>query len=579
MDHGFIWDTLRIGGLPGEFINAIKALYTDNRHIIRMGNADYQGPEVHSGVRQGCPLSGLLFALCADVLLSKLGRLLTRDEVVRAFADDTAAVIDDYAKHLPMIAKIFEEYRQISGLQLNIKKTVFIPLWKASSIEQLRTLIKELCPGWEHIKIDSQGKYLGFIIGPGSGERSWCSPLAKYNQRIEKWKDVHCGLFLNTVYYNTFASTVLSYVAQLEDVSTDIVEAEEAAMRKLAVGPGTWVTMDDCENLGTYGVGQGFRLIEATAKAAKLRVLEELGVLRIKKLYMELISAHSSVFHRPFGQWHYKSYVQTLCTNAELLKEKGITMAALRQKEPLKLKIQGVAREHIDKILRPYSAESRIREKILRWQFSIPSGIATARMLKVIELLKERAKPAVRASFFRALWNGWPTSRRMRTMKNAAPAIHCVFGCSEEDSLEHYSLCSVVWKFLSTPAPEGMGIPREWKSRDAFFAIFTGMGDEEKLRAATGLHVVAKMATLCKTTAIGKECDLQKMFQLQLTTCNMSPIQRPHRKRNMHTNNDRQTGDSTVAGEQPGDRRRATQAPGRSTSPPLRNGFQEFMNV
>ena len=129
MDHGFIWGALEAMGLPREFIHAVQMLYKDNKHLIRLQGTLYEGPTVRSGVRQGCPLSGLIFAICADVLLIRLEKVLAgEDEVARAFADDTAVVVQDYTKTIGTLANLFQDYASISCLELNIDKTVFIPL-------------------------------------------------------------------------------------------------------------------------------------------------------------------------------------------------------------------------------------------------------------------------------------------------------------------------------------------------------------------------------------------------------------------------------------------------------------------
>ena len=115
MDHGFIWETLQATGLPANFIEAIKLLYKDNNHLLRLHGQLFDGPSVHSGVRQGCPLSGILFAICADVLLRQIrSRLNGVDEVARAFADDTAVVVEDFFSSLSPLADLFEEYANIS---------------------------------------------------------------------------------------------------------------------------------------------------------------------------------------------------------------------------------------------------------------------------------------------------------------------------------------------------------------------------------------------------------------------------------------------------------------------------------
>ena len=53
----------------------------------------------------------------------------------------------------------------MSGLELNIPKTVVIPLFK-DGVPQAQQHISQKSHSWKHIKISGVGTYLGFKMGP-----------------------------------------------------------------------------------------------------------------------------------------------------------------------------------------------------------------------------------------------------------------------------------------------------------------------------------------------------------------------------------------------------------------------------
>jgi hypothetical protein len=59
----------------------------------------------------------------------------------------------------------------------------------------------------------------------------------------------------------------------LQDIPESVLKIEEKALRKLAPGPGNWISPEDLENLDQFGIGNGFRLLRHTHRAAKLRVI------------------------------------------------------------------------------------------------------------------------------------------------------------------------------------------------------------------------------------------------------------------------------------------------------------------
>ena len=103
-------------------------------------------------------------------------------------------------------------------------------------------------------------------------------PLSKFEQRVKQWADMQLGLALDVIAFNVYIVTVLEFAAQLYEVDDDVTAATSWALRVLAIGPGNWVTQHDLENLTFFGFKQEFRTLEATAKAAKLLVVNEIAL-------------------------------------------------------------------------------------------------------------------------------------------------------------------------------------------------------------------------------------------------------------------------------------------------------------
>ena len=106
VDHDLIHDFLESLDWPIWLTRFVKGLYTNNRCCIAAGGRRSDGFAMEAGIRQGCPLSPLLFAVVADLLLCRLQRLLPA-AMIRAYADDIALVLSDSAPCLKLLGKLF----------------------------------------------------------------------------------------------------------------------------------------------------------------------------------------------------------------------------------------------------------------------------------------------------------------------------------------------------------------------------------------------------------------------------------------------------------------------------------------
>ena len=253
-------------------MNVAHALYLHTTATLLLHGRAFGDVPLERGIRQGCPLSPLLFAIATHSFLVIISHRHPT-ALVRAFADDTAMVLRSWAKEGRKVFRTFEGFRRASCLSLNLLKTVGIPLWpEAPSAVRARLAQSEDEP---QILWDTAGKYLGVFIGPGKGTRSWTNPLAKYHARLREWPWSELGLHSAITIYNMYILPVLLYVAQVEVPPPEVLEAEAWAVRRLAPGPGGWCDPEDLHNGRQLGLTAELRPLEDSCRAALLRLRDQ----------------------------------------------------------------------------------------------------------------------------------------------------------------------------------------------------------------------------------------------------------------------------------------------------------------
>ncbi len=72
ISHNFIIKMLNKYGFGKNFIKWIKILYTDITSKVKVNGYHTNDFNIERGVRQGCPLSALLYVLCLEVLSTNI---------------------------------------------------------------------------------------------------------------------------------------------------------------------------------------------------------------------------------------------------------------------------------------------------------------------------------------------------------------------------------------------------------------------------------------------------------------------------------------------------------------------------
>jgi hypothetical protein len=101
IQHHFIIKTLRKLGIEGMYLNIIKDIYDEPIANITLNREKLKPFPLKSGMRQGCPLSPLLFNTVLEFLTTVIRKeveikgLQIGKEIVKIFADDMVLYLKD----------------------------------------------------------------------------------------------------------------------------------------------------------------------------------------------------------------------------------------------------------------------------------------------------------------------------------------------------------------------------------------------------------------------------------------------------------------------------------------------------
>uniref|UniRef100_A0A8C1S2L1 Reverse transcriptase domain-containing protein n=1 Tax=Cyprinus carpio TaxID=7962 RepID=A0A8C1S2L1_CYPCA len=189
VEHNYLWQTLGEFGFSPGFIKMIGVLYVNIESVLKI-NGGLSAPfKITRGIRQGCALSGMLYALAIEPLLLRIrasidGWSIPQSECkikLSAYADDIIVMIKNQ-KEVDMLHVIINDFGKMSSAKVNWIKSEAIVCgkWEGRCFPKL--------PGGLEWK-KSGFKYLGVYLGDDSMmQKNWEGVLEKTKGRLEKWR-------------------------------------------------------------------------------------------------------------------------------------------------------------------------------------------------------------------------------------------------------------------------------------------------------------------------------------------------------------------------------------------------------
>ena len=129
VNHDLLWAKLSTFGVSVKLLSILKHMYSNATSVVRYDGYTSSEFRCAKGVRQGCPLSPLLFCLFISDLdytlkSSSTGKIIIDQEEITVimFADDLVLLADS-SEGLQQSLAVFQDYCNSWKLKINAEKS------------------------------------------------------------------------------------------------------------------------------------------------------------------------------------------------------------------------------------------------------------------------------------------------------------------------------------------------------------------------------------------------------------------------------------------------------------------------
>ena len=263
IEWSFIFETLKRFNFGNSFIQWIHTLY--NKAGAKVKNNGYLSGtfELQRGVRQGCPVSALLFIIVVEILALNIKQDTTiegikiqtkngvKETKIGQFADDAFLTLNNH-KSIPKAIDNVNKFCDVSGTSLNIEKCEAIAMNQSISPPQY-------C---KNIKWVRSTKCLGIYVGFDKDQchkMNWIDKIEKIKKMLERWKLRDLTIFEKIVVIKMLAISQITFIATNQAIPDNIAHQLTSIFFKFL-----WCSTDRMKRsvlIGDYMTG-GIKMVD-----------------------------------------------------------------------------------------------------------------------------------------------------------------------------------------------------------------------------------------------------------------------------------------------------------------------------
>ena len=230
VSHTVLFDALRAYGFGDYFIHWIQLLYSNAYTKININGFLTEEIQLKCGVRQGCPLSPLLYVMIIELLALQLranpnvvGFTIQGEKIISTHYADDAVIKITQNRCFKEVYKDIRDYERATGAKVNYDKTVglWVGQWKNRSDDPFSEADAE-----ETSKIkwtNKNVKFVGVYVGNDQPAiQTFNEILPKMKKRLHFWKPLQLPLLAKARVIEIFHASKLFYASNFYPIPPDI---------------------------------------------------------------------------------------------------------------------------------------------------------------------------------------------------------------------------------------------------------------------------------------------------------------------------------------------------------------------
>ena len=351
VNHNFLYKTMRSFGIGEQFISWVRTIYSNASLILNINGFLSKRIPMNRGVRQGCPLSALLYVLVIEVLAIQLrvnpnivGFKIGGEKIVSTHYVDDATIVIKQNRCFKEVIKELTEYEEASGAKVNYGKTegLWAGAWKERRVSPIN--IK-----WTNKNVFSLGIFFG---NNDPAKETYNKIIPDVNKKLNYWKQFTLSDIGKARVVEIFLSSKLNYAMKFYSIPTKLLNKLQSEIFSYINFPRKVVTIAQRE-MWKIRLHGGIKLpnIQIKSETVKAKCLIEMTSkpeLNVNlNIFIELIGKQKGNISGGDLIFLQRTYMQNqLQTNSSYYKEALLAVAKFELKKGIK-KVEDWDKEHV----------------------------------------------------------------------------------------------------------------------------------------------------------------------------------------------------------------------------------------